>query len=48
MSSEVLSLFLDAIRSKERTGGPDMLHLLEYVQLTVTPTRNTAQNGRLV
>jgi hypothetical protein len=46
MSSEGLSLFLDAIRSKERTAGPDMLLLLEYVQLTATPNRNDAQNQR--
>jgi hypothetical protein len=46
MSSEGLSLFLDAIRSKERTAGPDMLLLLEYVQLTAIPNRNDAQNQR--
>jgi hypothetical protein len=46
MSSEGLSLFLDAIRSKERTAGPDMLLLLEYVQLTATPNRDDAQNQR--
>jgi hypothetical protein len=44
--SEGLSLFLDAIRSKERTAGPDMLLLLEYVQLTAIPNRNDAQNQR--
>ena len=46
MSSEGLSLFLDAIHSKERTAGTDMLLLLEYVQLTATPNRDDAQNQR--